>query len=272
VAERGGLHVIGTNRHESRRIDDQLRGRAGRQGDPGSSRFFVSAEDDLFAKHAEPGLALAADELQRVTEGRSLDLRLFLQKYESVVEGQRQQIQSRRQAVLTGAAPCASETERLATLAAIDDLWAEHLGSVTELREGTVWLALGGREPLHDYLTRVHELFLDLERHVEDVREPLEEALPEDRAALGQQVALPREDHEVAVAGDGPDDLAGLQWQQLVTVAVEEEERPLAEASGDLAPGRLRREGDHAGHRGRERDADLHRDRAAEAVAHHHDA
>jgi preprotein translocase subunit SecA len=168
VAERGGLHVIGTNRHESRRIDDQLRGRAGRQGDPGSSRFFVSAEDDLFAKHAEPGLALAADELQRVTEGRSLDLRLFLQKYESVVEGQRQQIQSRRQAVLTGAAPYASETERLATLAAIDDLWAEHLGSVTELREGTVWLALGGREPLHDYLTRVHELFLDLERHVED--------------------------------------------------------------------------------------------------------
>lgn len=47
VKELGGLHVIGTERHEARRIDDQLRGRAGRQGDPGSSQFFVSLEDDL---------------------------------------------------------------------------------------------------------------------------------------------------------------------------------------------------------------------------------
>ena len=168
VADRGGLHVIGTNRHESRRIDDQLRGRAGRQGDPGSSRFFVCAEDDLFARHAEPGLALTPDELQRVTEGRSLDLRLFLQKYESVVEGQRQQVQERRQGILSGATPSASETERLVTLAVLDDLWAEHLASVAELREGTVWLALGGREPLHDYLTRVHELFLELERRIQE--------------------------------------------------------------------------------------------------------
>jgi preprotein translocase subunit SecA len=168
VAERGGLHVVGTNRHESRRIDNQLRGRAGRQGDPGSSRFFVSRQDGLFSKHAEPGLALTADELQRVTEGRSLDLRLFLQKYETVIEGQRQQVQGRRQDVLTGRTPCASETERLVTLATIDELWADHLASVAELREGTVWVALGGREPLHDYLTRVHELFLDLERRIEE--------------------------------------------------------------------------------------------------------
>ena len=160
--------MIGTNRHESRRIDDQLRGRAGRQGDPGSSRFFVSAEDDLFLKHAEPGLVLTADELQRVTEGRSLDLRLFLQKYESVVEGQRQRVEGRRREVLTGQMACASETERLVTLATIDDLWAEHLASVAELREGTVWLALGGREPLHDYLTRVHELFLDMLRRIDE--------------------------------------------------------------------------------------------------------
>ena len=50
VAELGGLYVIGTNRHESRRIDNQLRGRAGRQGDPGRSRFFISREDDLLVK------------------------------------------------------------------------------------------------------------------------------------------------------------------------------------------------------------------------------
>ncbi len=52
VAEAGGLHIIGTERHESRRIDNQLRGRAGRQGDPGSSRFFLSLEDDLMRKFA----------------------------------------------------------------------------------------------------------------------------------------------------------------------------------------------------------------------------
>ena len=52
VAELGGLYVIGTNKHESRRIDNQLRGRAGRQGDPGCSRFFVSLEDDLMVKYA----------------------------------------------------------------------------------------------------------------------------------------------------------------------------------------------------------------------------
>src|SRR5206468_269901 len=52
VAELGGLYVIGTNRHESRRIDNQLRGRAGRQGDPGESQFFVSLEDDLMLKYA----------------------------------------------------------------------------------------------------------------------------------------------------------------------------------------------------------------------------
>ena len=51
VAELGGLYVIGTNRHESRRIDNQLRGRAGRQGDPGASRFFISLEDDLLVKY-----------------------------------------------------------------------------------------------------------------------------------------------------------------------------------------------------------------------------
>ncbi len=51
VAELGGLHVIGTNRHESRRIDHQLRGRAGRQGDPGSSQFFISLQDDLLVRY-----------------------------------------------------------------------------------------------------------------------------------------------------------------------------------------------------------------------------
>ena len=91
VTRLGGLYVIGTNRHESRRIDNQLRGRAGRQGDPGVSRFFVSLEDDLLVKYGidNPRLRHEPESIQRLVEGQNLDIRRFLQKYEGVVEGQR---------------------------------------------------------------------------------------------------------------------------------------------------------------------------------------
>ena len=104
VAEIGGLYVIGTNKHESRRIDNQLRGRAGRQGDPGSSRFFISLKDDLLERYGsdEPLLRNDADAIQRMVEGQNLNIRQFLNKYESIVEGQRQLIHGRRQRILAG--------------------------------------------------------------------------------------------------------------------------------------------------------------------------
>lgn len=168
VAELGGLHVIGTNRHESRRIDNQLRGRAGRQGDPGSSRFFVSYEDDLMVKYGidDPKLQHNPESIQRLVEGESLDIRNFLHKYESVVEGQRQAIEQRRQSILTGATPCSTEVERLVSLTTMDDLWAEHLAAITELREGIHWVELGGRVPLHEYLLEVHKRFEDLQARI----------------------------------------------------------------------------------------------------------
>jgi preprotein translocase subunit SecA len=94
VIELGGLHVIGTNRHESRRIDNQLRGRAGRQGDPGSSQYFVSYEDPLMVKYGADAAngaraAQTPDSVQRAAEGQNLDIRLFLRKYETALEGQR---------------------------------------------------------------------------------------------------------------------------------------------------------------------------------------
>ena len=170
VAELGGLHVIGTNRHESRRIDNQLRGRAGRQGDPGSSRFFVSFQDDLFAKYSVGMERLEHDpeSLQRTVEGQNLEIRQFLRKYEGVVEGQRQSIRRRRQDILTGAAPCGSETGRLVTLATIDDLWSEYLAAITDLREGVQWLSWGGREPLHEYLRSVDSLFQQLQTRIDE--------------------------------------------------------------------------------------------------------
>jgi preprotein translocase subunit SecA len=166
VAALGGLHVIGTNRHDSRRIDDQLRGRAGRQGDPGSSRFFVSQEDRLIASAAEGGERLTADQAQRRAEGRSLDIRIFLRKYESILEAQRRSVRERREAVLTGGSPIASESERLVTLATIDDLWSDYLEAVRELRAGTIWTSLGGRNPLTVFLAEVHGMFAEFERTI----------------------------------------------------------------------------------------------------------
>ena len=118
VAALGGLYVIGTNRHESLRIDNQLRGRAGRQGDPGSSRFFISLEDDIFERY---GLArrlfsryrlerqdapvdndLLRKEIlhgQRVIEGRNLDIRRALWDYSTLVETQRRIVAGWRDAV-----------------------------------------------------------------------------------------------------------------------------------------------------------------------------
>ena len=170
VAALGGLHVIGTNRHESRRIDNQLRGRAGRQGDPGSSQFFVSYEDPLMIKYggADAGMAHEPDRIQRTAEGQNLDIRLFLRKYETLLEGQRLALQERREQVLTADAAALSETERLVTLTTIDDLWSDYLAAVADLRAGTVWTSLGYGNPMGDFVVRLHAMFENLQRTIDD--------------------------------------------------------------------------------------------------------
>jgi preprotein translocase subunit SecA len=170
VAALGGLYVIGTNRHEARRIDHQLRGRAGRQGDPGRSRFFISQQDDLLVKYGigDQRLHHDAESIQRTVEGQNLEIRRFLAKYESVIEGQRRDLAMRREEVLHDAS--CEEGERVATLTAIDDLWSDHLAAVAELRSGVHWYAWGGRDPLHEYFTRVDDLYLALEAGLEEDR------------------------------------------------------------------------------------------------------
>ena len=127
----GGLYVIGTNRHESRRVDDQLRGRSGRQGDPGSSRFFVSLEDDLIRRYGVLGLLPARRRpaprdgpiedravreaigtAQRIIEGQNFEIRKTLWRYSSMVEEQRQLMFDHRQGLLEddgGPGMCAEE-------------------------------------------------------------------------------------------------------------------------------------------------------------------
>ena len=122
VAGVGGLHIIGTERHESRRIDNQLRGRAGRQGDPGSSRFFLSLEDDLMRKFAgewvknmltrlgmKEGEAIESKMVSRRIEGaqkkveeRNFDIRKNLLEYDEVMDEQRKRVYSFRQSLLDG--------------------------------------------------------------------------------------------------------------------------------------------------------------------------
>ena len=162
VAELGGLYVIGTNKHESRRIDNQLRGRAGRQGDPGCSRFFVSLEDDLMVKYGDVIPRYRHDQatLQLLVEGQHLNTRTFLHAYEVPIEGQRNKIQAYRQEVLESERP---ERERRITLRAIDDLWAEYLAQVAEYRSGVQWISWSGRDPHRAYLLKVHEWFTGLE-------------------------------------------------------------------------------------------------------------
>jgi preprotein translocase subunit SecA len=110
----GGLHVIGTSRHESPRIDDQLRGRAGRQGDPGSSRFFVSLEDALVARYAamklerwpieSPIVRREIDRSQRIADGQNFETRKSLFQYSALVDRHRDLIYSWRGALIESAA------------------------------------------------------------------------------------------------------------------------------------------------------------------------
>ncbi|MCU1294541.1 MAG: preprotein translocase subunit SecA [Bryobacterales bacterium] len=188
----GGLYVIGTTRHEARRIDHQLRGRAGRQGDPGTSRFFLSFEDELLVRF---GIAQNPDidSVQRTAESQNLETREMLWKYESVVEHHRREVYGRRREILlssdwsvgsllpeeqyrelveTVGEQAVEEAGRRLALAVIDELWADYLASVAELRGGIHWVSWGGRDPLYEFLTGVQEIYEDFrECLMEDVSE-----------------------------------------------------------------------------------------------------
>ncbi len=142
VLKAGGLHVIGTERHESRRIDNQLRGRAGRQGDPGYSRFYLSLEDDLMRIFAsdrvrgfmqnmgmENGEAIehkmvtnAIEKAQRKVEGRNFDIRKQLLEYDDVANDQRQMIYGQRNELI--------ESEEISHI--VDALWDDVIDEVID--------------------------------------------------------------------------------------------------------------------------------------------
>ncbi|MHB8157224.1 MAG: accessory Sec system translocase SecA2 [Desulfocucumaceae bacterium] len=208
VAMLGGLYVIGTNRHESVRIDNQLRGRAGRQGDPGSSRFFISLDDDLLKRFGinnaipsqyrtirqdEP-LEIAVinkriNHIQRVVNGQNFDIRKTLNKYSYILEHQRRIIYQRRQDVLIESGlsllserepehynrlcgivgkKTLQRYEKHVTLFHIDQCWADSLDYVAYIREGIHLVSISRRNPLDEFHKLVIKEFEDLSQRVEE--------------------------------------------------------------------------------------------------------
>ena len=149
VAELGGLHLIGTGRHRTERLDNQLRGRAGRQGDPGSSVFFASWEDDVVAAHLEPGklptecdetgravspkATTLLDHAQRVADGRLLDVHANTWRYNQLIAQQRAIIVERRTTLLS--TPTAREELRELAPDRYAELTAELAGSDTDAED-----------------------------------------------------------------------------------------------------------------------------------------
>ncbi|MFG1777951.1 accessory Sec system translocase SecA2 [Micromonospora sp. NPDC049051] len=202
VAELGGLYVIGSGRHDSRRVDDQLRGRAGRQGDPGGSVFFVSLEDDLVVRHAgdavpasprmnadglvtDDQVEYAVEHAQRVAEGVNHEIHRNTWRYSVVIEQQRKALAERRERLLTSDVAALMLLDRMPDKAGemdedllaraarsialyhLDRLWAEHLAELSEVREGVHLRALGRLDPLDEFHRAAVPAFNDLIPEIE---------------------------------------------------------------------------------------------------------
>jgi preprotein translocase subunit SecA len=200
VAELGGLHVVGTGRHRTDRLDNQLRGRAGRQGDPGSSVFFSSWEDDVVVAYLDPGklpaetdddgrivspkAATLLDHAQRVAEGALLDVHANTWRYNQLVAQQRAIIVERRDTLLrttTARDELAERSpkryeelaeelseERLETICRLimlyhlDRGWADHQAYLADIRESIHLRALGRQNPLDEFHRMAVDAFASL--------------------------------------------------------------------------------------------------------------
>ncbi|MBO9610305.1 MAG: preprotein translocase subunit SecA [Paenibacillaceae bacterium] len=270
VAELGGLYVIGTERHESRRIDNQLRGRSGRQGDPGASRFYLSMEDELMRRFGSEQMAARLEKLgfdeetalegelmsrgiasaQRIVEGANYDTLLSVMRYDNVIHLQRERIYRDRREVLESSdtrsivlamirsvalravdkfcpeaevpeqwslaelaahirtealngelaaetlwgmerqaladhlteavarqytererqigTPAQRALERFLLLQTVDSHWIDHLDAMDQLRQGIHLRVYAGNDPLREYESEGHEMFLDMVARIED--------------------------------------------------------------------------------------------------------
>ncbi|GAA0843058.1 accessory Sec system translocase SecA2 [Bifidobacterium pullorum subsp. gallinarum] len=173
VAKLGGLYVIGTHMNESVRIDNQLRGRSGRQGDPGASVFFISLEDELLLRFGinqairaprqdealeEPVLRSKIAHIQRVVMGQNFHIRKELNGYSDMVEDQRRILYEERLGILTGEKRM-SPSEQRVRLFYIDESWADHLAYVSYLRESIHLESLASRNPIDEFHVQITQAY-----------------------------------------------------------------------------------------------------------------
>lgn len=207
VVKLGGLYVIGTNRHESRRVDNQLRGRSGRQGDPGESRFFISLEDDLLSRFGLTQLVTDAEvqpdgsignpevpkrvaHLQRIIEGQSFDIRRMLRKYAFLLERQRREIcKLRTQLIERAVIPTytrdafpefyralvaqwgeahINDIETRVALRHIERCWSDHLEHAAQIRDNIHLVSLGGFNAFDEFNREMNREFRLLNQTIRD--------------------------------------------------------------------------------------------------------
>ena len=184
----GGLVVFGTERHDARRIDNQLRGRSGRQGDPGQTQFFVSMEDHIMrvfasdmVKRMMGRLGIPEDEpienklitrslesAQEKIEGLNFDARKHVLEYDDVLNFQRRTFYERRRKILMEEQ---DERVRAAKLQVYDMFWVEHLEVMDYLRSSVNLRAYGQRDPLVEYKKEGLKLFKEMEEAIEHAAE-----------------------------------------------------------------------------------------------------
>ncbi|MNJ48102.1 preprotein translocase subunit SecA [compost metagenome] len=173
VAKLGGLYVIGTHMHQSVRIDNQLRGRSGRQGDPGASVFFISLEDKLMLRFGinkaisklrqdealgESVLHRKIVHIQRVIMGQNFDIHQELNRYSDMVEEQRRMLYEERLGILKGETPM-SPSEQRVRLYYIDKFWADHLAYVSYIRESIHLTSLTNRNPIDEFHMQIIQAY-----------------------------------------------------------------------------------------------------------------
>lgn len=177
IKQMGGLYVIGTHIHENIRIDNQLRGRSGRQGDPGTSIFYISLEDELLTKYDvnsmlpaslkgikqeeainHPMLYRKIDHIQRVISGQNFHIQQELNHYSDMVEDQRRILHKDRLHILNETEQPNSIKNRL-KLFLIDKYWAEHLSYVSYIREGIHLEALASKNPIDEFHIQISQSF-----------------------------------------------------------------------------------------------------------------
>jgi preprotein translocase subunit SecA len=216
VKELGGLHILGTSRHESRRIDNQLRGRSGRQGDPGSSRFYLSLEDDILrifggdrihavmdklgiedGEHIEHAfISKAIENAQSKVEGHNFEIRKHLLEYDDVMNQQREVIyRQRRKALL--------ETDlKPAVLEMIED---KAYDIVEEFAVEKTPISQWDMEGLKKRIKQIFDVDPDLESHAsnnddaqqlsQSLFEQLKERYNQREASIGQEITREIERH-----------------------------------------------------------------------------